>query len=601
MIDNQVKISELDGKQLYNSFIAGAYRIFENQKLLNKINVFPVPDADTGTNLASTVRSMIDAIIPTNNPKETAIALADAALTGARGNSGIIFAQFLYGFSNEIKTEQALDVRSFAESMKNAVAYAYEAIANPVEGTILTVIRDWADYLYTLKDIIDDFIRLLIKAYEKAQQSLAETTGKLEVLARSHVVDAGAKGFVVFLEGILDFFTNGGIKNTMPSQAIPEQDEMVEEEVSHEEIKFRYCSEALINGQNLNRKKILETIRHTGDSIVIAGSLEKLRIHLHTDYPAELFSILQKFGSITYQKVDDMVFQREIRFNRKASIALFTDSSCDLPREVLDRYQIHVVPLIVHFGETFFLDRVTIQPKQFYSLLDISNHTPSSAQPSYKEFVNRYEFIASHYDSIIGINLSQVLSGTWFNSDKAAREVSERTGKKIRVFNSRSVSAGMGLVILRIARAIEEGVPYDELVPKIEGWIAKSQIRVSIPTLKYIVRSGRVSQFKGFIARLLNLKPVIGLNEEGATYLVSKSFTEKGSMRKVIRNIRTLHRKNSIGTYAITHVNNQKCAEWYTSEMEKICRKSPEFIDNVSPVLAANAGPGAVCISLLFE
>ena len=206
------KISELNGKQLYYSFLSGAQRIFENQKLLNRINVFPVNDADTGTNLAATMRSIMDAIIPTDNLKETAVALADAALTGARGNSGIIFAQFLYGFGNEIKTGQTMDIKSFAESMRNAVNYAYEAIANPVEGTILTVIKDWAEYLYALKDIIDDFIKLLIEAFERAQQSLAETTAKLPVLARSHVVDAGAKGFVVFLEGILDFFTKGGAK-----------------------------------------------------------------------------------------------------------------------------------------------------------------------------------------------------------------------------------------------------------------------------------------------------------------------------------------------------------------------------------------------------
>jgi dihydroxyacetone kinase-like predicted kinase len=193
------KIRELDGKLLYYSFLSGAQRIFDNQKLLNKINVFPVNDADTGTNLASTMRSIMDAIIPTDNLKETAVALGDAALTGARGNSGIIFAQFLYGFGNEIKTGATMDIKSFAESMRNAVNYAYEAIANPVEGTILTVIKDWAEYLYTLKDIIDDFIKLLIEAFGRAQQSLAETTAKLPVLARSNVVDAGAKGFVVFL------------------------------------------------------------------------------------------------------------------------------------------------------------------------------------------------------------------------------------------------------------------------------------------------------------------------------------------------------------------------------------------------------------------
>ena len=137
--------SELDGKRFYYSFIAGAQKIFEHYQGINKINVFPVADGDTGTNLASTMRSIIDTTIPTKNIKVTADALADAALVGARGNSGIIFAQFLYGFSNEITGEKNLTIEDFAEIIKKAVRYAYEAIANPVEGTMISVMREWAE------------------------------------------------------------------------------------------------------------------------------------------------------------------------------------------------------------------------------------------------------------------------------------------------------------------------------------------------------------------------------------------------------------------------------------------------------------------------
>ena len=325
------KIRELDGKQLYYSFLAGAQRIFEHQKLLNKINVFPVADADTGTNLASTMRSIMDAIIPTDNLKQTAVALADAALIGARGNSGIIFAQFLYGFGNEIKSNATIDIQSFAESMKKAVAYAYDAISNPVEGTILTVIKAWADYIYLLKDQFDDFIKLLVEAYSKALESLASTTKKLEVLARAHVVDAGAKGFVFWLEGIIDFFTMGAEK-AMQSTVNAAEDAEEAVEMPHDQITFRFCTEALINGEGLDKHKIRNFIQHCGDSVVVAGSPQKIRVHIHTDFPAEVFSQLQKFGNITYQKVDDMVMQNEIQFNRKSDVALLTDSSCDLPQ-----------------------------------------------------------------------------------------------------------------------------------------------------------------------------------------------------------------------------------------------------------------------------
>jgi DegV family protein with EDD domain len=592
------KIRELDGKQLYYSFLSGAQRIFENQKLLNRINVFPVNDSDTGTNLASTMRSIMDTPIPTDNLKETAVALADAALTGARGNSGIIFAQFLYGFGNELESKQTMDIKSFAESMRNAVNYAYEAIANPVEGTILTVIKDWAEYLYALKDIIDDFIRLLIEAYERAQQSLEETTSKLAVLARSHVVDAGAKGFVVFLEGFLDFFTKGGNKIAV---AEPESIEVEEEVVTHDEITFRYCTEALICADNLDKSKIRETIKVCGDSLVVAGSPKKMRIHIHTDFPAELFTYLRRFGNITYQKVDDMVMQHEILTNRKSQVAILTDSSCDIPKDLLDRLQIHMVPLSLHFGETFYLDRYTIQPEQFYALLEKTEQNPTSAQPSIRDFQNKYEYLCTHYSSVIAVNLSKGLSGTFNSSFQAAKDVMERTGKRIDVIDSGSLTGGLGLLVLRLADEIEKGATHDEVAPKVTEWVKKIQIMATVTTLKYIIRSGRVSAFKSFVARLLDLKPVIGLNEEGRAKLSSKSFTEKASMKKVIRNIRKISKNSRIWGYTITHASNARTAEWFAVQMEAITGKKPVFVAAVSPALGANTGPGVACISFMLE
>lgn len=600
MTETVQKIKELDGKQLYYSFLAGAQRIFEHQSLLNKINVFPVADADTGTNLASTMRSIMDAIIPTDNLKQTAVALADAALTGARGNSGIIFAQFLYGFSNEIDADQPLTVQSFAESMKKAVAYAYDAIANPVEGTILTVIKDWAEYIYLFQDRFDDFINLLVEAYKKALESLAATTKKLEVLARAHVVDAGAKGFVYWLEGIKDFFTRGaGQAIELEVEKAGAAEELVE--MPHDEITFRYCTEALIIGKNLDKHKIRNFIQHCGDSLVAAGTPQKVRIHIHTDFPAEVFSQLKQFGSITYQKVDDMVMQNEIQHNRKSSIALLTDSSCDLPKEILDKYQIHVIPLSVHFGETYFLDRLTINPPQFYNMLEKTEINPSSAQPASKDCQNKYEYLATHYDSILAVHLSQGLSGTYSSSDKGSQDLIRRTGKKINVVNSKTLTGGLGLIMLRAARAIENGAGHDEVMAQMDGWITKSHIQVSVTTLKYIVRSGRVSPLKSFIARSLDLKPIISLNQEGKTILTDKSFSEKGCMKKLIRNASGIIKGGKVWEYAITHANNVATANWYASEMEKLTGKKPVFIDHASPALVANTGPGVVCVSIMME
>jgi hypothetical protein len=169
------------------------------------------------------------------------------------------------------------------------------------------------------------------------------------------------------------------------------------------------------------------------------------------------------------------------------------------------------------------------------------------------------------------------------------------------VIDSGPVTGGLGLIILRLAEAIENGATHEEILPEIRKWVKKTQIRVTVTTLKYIIRSGRVSAFKSFIARLLELKPVIVLNEEGHTVLSSKSFTEKASMKKVIRNIQKIIEKNKIWGYAITHAGNASTAEWFATQMERVTGQKPAFVSAASPALGANAGPGVACVSFMLE
>ena len=594
-------IQKINGKQLYYSFVAGAQKIFEHQKAINKINVFPVPDGDTGTNLASTLRSIVDTSIPTKNFKETAVALADTALIGARGNSGIIFAQFLYGFSNELENEQSIDVNSFSNSVSKAVDYAYDSIQNPVEGTMITVIKDWAESMHSLKDKITDFNKLLADSYQRAKQSLLETKEKLEILARNKVVDAGAKGFVVFLEGLIDFFKNGKLKELLLSHALQPAFEDKIESLTHERFNFRYCTEALLSGDELDRCNIRNKLEQYGDSIVVAGSPKKVRVHVHTDQPAKLFKDLYQCGNIISQKVDDMIMQQKIVHDRNSNIALLTDSTCDLPQEIIEKYQIHVIPLSVHFGETHFLDQVTLKSSQFYKMFEKSKVHPSSAQPTIKEFTNKYNYLSTHYENILGIHLSKALSGTMENSKKSARSIQEQTGMDINIFDSRKVTGALGLIVLRTARAIEAGLSIDEIKSKINNWIDNCEVFVSVKTLKYMVRGGRVSRMKGLMGNLMNMKPIVSMDKEGKSRLLSKSFSEKGSMKKIYGLLEENFAEGKIWGYSITHVKNEKTAQWYAEKLKNISGKEPEFIHDASPVLGANTGPGTVAVSFMKE
>lgn len=603
-LENSIPLVKLlDGRSFYYAFLAGAQRIFENQGLLNKMNVFPVADADTGTNLASTMRSIVDSPIPTNNVKMAAAALADAALVGARGNSGIIFAQFLYGFSNEIENEDNLTVENFSRSISKAVTYAYEAIANPVEGTMISVIRAWAEFINAMKGLIDDFVELLIKALQVAKESLADTSRQLEVLAKAHVVDAGAKGFVLFLEGMIDFFKN---RQTIRRLAIPMND-MVMEEIQpdlHEEITHRYCCEAMLS-LDLHPAETKNTVRDAisgmGDSMVVAGSEKRLRIHIHSDDPIKLFEIIGKRSSITYQKVDDMVMQQEMSHNRKWSIALVTDSTCDLPQEIIEHYQITMVPLTLQVGASLFLDRTTVSSDQFYNLLETSPVYPTTSQPAYKDFINKYSYLSSHYESIIGIHLSKPLSGTFSNSQRAAKAVSEQSGKLINVINSRRLSSALGLTVIRAAQAIEQGKSHQEITNAIDEWNDKNHILVSAKTVKYLVKSGRLSHSKGVMGKLLGIRPIISVDAEGKATTFGKSYSEKGSMKLLMAEASRLVENGKIWGYAISHIKNFETASWYASQMEVLTGKKPLFINDCSPVLGVHGGPGTVVLSIMEE
>lgn len=596
-------IKVLDGKRFYYAFLAGAQRLIENQGIINKINVFPVADADTGTNLASTFRSIVDNPIPTNTVKHAAGALAEAALVGARGNSGIIFAQFLYGFSNEIEKEEEFTVQSFARSVYKAVNYAYEAIANPVEGTMISVIREWAEFIDQMKGLIDDFVELLKQALQVARQSLADTTKKLEVLAKANVVDAGAKGFVLFLEGMIDFFNN---KNAIRAINIP-MNEMDSGEIPadlHEEITFRYCCEALLSLDRFpksSKNHLKNSIGHFGDSLVVAGSEKRVRLHIHSDDPIQLFKTISQQADITYQKVDDMVMQQDMASNRKFDIGLFTDSTCDLPQDIIERYQISVIPLNLHSGDSHYLDRMTISNETFYDLLDRSSSYPSTSQPSYKDFINKYSYLCTHYPKTIGIHVSQAMSGTFSNSQRAAKVVSEQSGKPIVVHSSNRVSSALGLIVLRTAKAIENGMAYEQIVEALPGWNVKSKILVSATSVKYLVKSGRLSHSKGMIARMLNVNPLISMNDSGKAMTFGKAYNEKVSMNKVMREARKLLEDNTIWGYAISHIRNPETAHWYAGQMEQLTSQKPRFINECSPVLGVNGGPGTVVLSIMLD
>jgi DegV family protein with EDD domain len=595
-----IPMERMDGRNLYYTFIAGAKKVIEHQIELNRINVFPVNDGDTGTNLASTIRSVIESLHPDRSYKITADRIAEAILINARGNSGIIFAQFFYGLSTETGDLKSVTLKQFAESIQNSVKYVYEAVANPVEGTMLTVIKEWADYIYKTWHRFTDFNHLLVSSYEILKRSLLETKSKLEILARNNVVDAGAKGFVLFVEGIIEFIRSRNIKELILSKSETVSFPKIEEVIT-EEVSYRYCTEAIIKDSVLDNDSIKTIVKKYGDSVVIAGSEKLRRLHVHTNTPARLFDELRNNGTLTFQKADDMIRQSQAVYHRKWKIALVTDSTCDLPQELIDHYQINMLPINISFGENNYLDKITIQPEQFYKLLAESPVYPKSSQVNETAFMNLYSHLASHYDSIIAIHISDKLSGTFNSSQKAAMVITGEFKKPVTVINSRNISGSLGLIILRTAQAIEAGLSHDQIVSMTEKWISKARIFVSVRTLKYMVRGGRVSSARGLLARILNINPIVSLDETGKAIVFDKAFNQKANMEKVMTHIKSDSPKRKIWNYIVLHANNEEAASWYSEKMKNLTGKKPVSVVNISPVIGANAGVGAASVALLYE
>ncbi len=593
-------LTRLNGRNLYYFFLAGAKNLLDHQAEINKINVFPVPDADTGTNLASTIRSIIDNVRPQRSYKATAESIAVAALNGARGNSGVIFAQFLYGLNAETSDCSEITVPHFAESVKKAIAYIYEAIAHPVEGTMLTVMREWAEFIEERKSKLHDFTHLLTESIEAAKHSLKETTRKLKVLATNNVVDAGAKGFVVFLEGILEFVRSRNFKQILSVGSNASNIEM-EVHPAHENIQFRYCTEGLIRDVKLSHDAMRSLLESFGDSVVIAGSEKMMRIHVHTDRPARLFTDLRPYGTLTFQKADDMVLQQEVAYQRKYNIALVTDSTCDLPQPFIEEHQIQMVPVLIQVDGNNYLDRVTIDPEEFYKLSDETQSLPSTSQVNEQTFVNLYSYLASHYDAIISIHLSGYFSGTVKNAMTAAEKISRESGKEIVVMDSLTISSGMGLQVLEIIKAIAEGIPLHEIKTRMESLRHRSRVFVTVKTLRNLVRSGRVSPLKGKIASLLNIKPVISVDEEGKTFQFGKAVSQRRTMKKVMKEVKHIASQRKIRSYSIMHVRNPEGAGWFAKKMEKITGQKPVSVVNVTPAIALHAGMGAVALAVLTD
>jgi DegV family protein with EDD domain len=591
-------ITRINGIALYNCFVSGYESLLAQKKHINDINVFPVADGDTGNNMASTFYSITQIPEVSHSASRTLAAIADRALSGARGNSGIIIAQFLNGLAAECADREILTAREMGIALRKASASTYRAVENPREGTLITVISVWAEEMERLANMAHDMRSVFTQALESARKALKKTTDQLDALKKANVVDAGASGFVAFLEGIARMIATGTVpKAHAQIHADAEIEDSHDMPGDVEAITHRYCTEALLVRKGATPATPLrDVLKGLGDSLIVSEGIEKTKVHIHTDDPARAFFLLRDYGHIVEQKVDDMRHQFAVTHHPVSKTAIVTDSIADIPHELVERYQIHVIPMKILWGDDEYLDRVTIDAETFYPYLDERAEYPGSSIPDPRRVDQIFAWLAAHYESIIAIPVGKRLSGCWQVMENSAQRLRE-SGYPVTVIDSRLNSAAQGLAVLSAAEDAARGLPKDEIVARVQGAIDRARIFVSVATFRYMVRGGRVSALKGFIAAVANLKPVVSLDREGKGTAFAASFSQNGSKKKILRHV--AKNRDAVSRYAVVHAGAPKLAREYAEELSGILGKKPEYIMEISPAVGIHAGIGAVAVAYL--
>lgn len=603
-------IAYLDGIRLSRGLQSGIRRVVADRERLNRINVFPVPDGDTGTNLAMTLNTVLRALVrrQDRHAGRTLEVIADSALDGARGNSGAILAQFFLGLSDACGELSQLKAEDLVDAVRRGADYARDAINEPKEGTVLTVLHEFATELVRLRDRGHDLLSLFESGLQRAQEALAETTNQLEALRRAGVVDAGAQGFVDLLQGVTEYIREG------PQPASEDQSPAAESD-EHEDLpleveqddQYRYCTECMITGDDIDPRALRETLAAIGGSLVVAGTRRKVRVHMHLDDPDQLFRIAAEHGTVSSRKADDMQRQQQSARISGSTVAIVTDSAGDWKEDDFERLGIHMVPVRVHFGDTSYLDKVSLSPEQFYRELQTNPEHPQTSQPAPGDFRRLYQFLLSHHSAVISIHISGSVSGTYQAACSAAARVGRsdrgepgaQTPGPVIVIDSRSASLGQGLIVCCAAELAKAGCDVDEIILRIDQAIVQTQVFALLGDLRYAVRGGRVPRSKKLLADLLRLDPVLTAFPDGRIAAGGVLFGRRKRLEKFARFI---ERRCVAGVRYRVGVGHASDADGAKRLLELLLARLPGvesgFVTDLGTALGAHGGPGTLVVGL---
>ncbi len=605
-----MQIHYLDGSRLRRSLLAACNYAQQQRDELNRINVFPVPDGDTGTNLTLTVRAIADTMEPSRatSVAEVARGAADAAVMGARGNCGMMLSHFLLGFADGLSGYDRVNTAEFCCAFRRGAQSLREALDKPVEGTILTVVHDTA--LAATQSAAKDFVALLQHLVNEARDSLERTPDLLPVLKTAGVVDAGAKGFVSLLEGVL-YLVDGSLPISIESQvhekALAPPASLMEYPVNQEQ--FRFCTEALVHSDSLpTQTSVQSRLRAAGDSMIVIRSDHVLKIHIHTDDPEQVFDYLRGLGDLVTHKAEDMRAQHRtlqraeeghIQLARRP-VSVVTDSAADLSEDILRAHGIHVIPLLLIDGDRSYRAGIDIATEEFHKKLEDDSELPTTSQPSRADITKTYSRAAEEGEAVVAVLAASTLSGTFAAGEAAA---SGFQGTNIYMADSLSASVLQGLLVVKACELAELGWQPEEIVREITRVRTQSGILFTVQTLKRLVASGRVGSGQAFLSRLLGIKPVLEIDKCGHVTSAGKAI---GVTRARSQLMKLVGERIPDGTermrFGIFHVGMPEIVQPITDELRGRYGNRVEVLAApATPVIATHLGIGAWGVAYLVE
>ncbi|GAA0119144.1 DAK2 domain-containing protein [Clostridium perfringens] len=303
-----MKFNKVNGEHLYYMMSNAANKLELQSEYVNSLNVFPVPDGDTGTNMSMTFRAAVKEIegMDNKNIGEVSKKLAKGALMGARGNSGVILSQILRGISKGLEGKEEADASEFANALLEGSKSAYKAVMRPTEGTILTIVRTAGEVAVALKE--DNITELMREVCRESKIMLDKTPEMLPALKKAKVVDSGGMGLLIILQGMQEALENGLKVTTGTPQAVKSSAAKAQrsETMSEEDIKFGYCTEFIILGDSNHAEEFKSKVIDKGDSLVVVGYEDVIKVHIHTNNPGKVLEEAVKFGELSKIKIDNM-------------------------------------------------------------------------------------------------------------------------------------------------------------------------------------------------------------------------------------------------------------------------------------------------------